>query len=233
MNQIEKQIQQAVQVENFLRQYGQGYSKREVDYIRKYWKEGLKSKFPMDILRQIYTELGFFRDDENIYLGFIDILENNFDIDRDIIEVGCGRFPALAKIIALKQHKGTITVYDPRLATVESKIPNMKLKRENFTKSTPVRSDQLVIGFMPCEATEQTIVTAGKNKADFLIALCEGGPHGDEFDYFESEDEWITSMIYTARLMATKNDLGTIEITDLKQYGDPYPVIYNKRRNSR
>lgn len=233
MNQIEEKLHQAVRVENFLRQYGQGYSKREVDYIRKYWQEGLKSKFSIDILRQIYTELGFFRDDENIYLGFIDILENNFDIDRDIIEVGCGRFPALAKIIALKQQKGTITVYDPRLATVESKIPNMKLKKESFTKSTPVRNDQLVIGFMPCEATEQTIVTAGKNKADFLIALCEGGPHGDEFDYFESEEEWIASMIYTARLMAAKNDLGTIEIADLKQYGDPYPVIYNKRRNSR
>ena len=86
---------------------------------------------------------------------------------------------------------------------------------------------------MPCEATEQTIVTAGKNKADFLIALCEGGPHGDEFDYFESEEEWITSMIYKARLMAKKYGLGTIEVADLKQYGDPYPVIYNKRRNSR
>ena len=233
MNQIEEKLHQALQMETFLRKYGEGYSKREIDYIRKYWQDGLKNKFPIDILRQIYTELGFFKEDENIYLGFIDILENNFDIDRDIIEVGGGRFPALAKIIALKQHHGTITVYDPRLAITKSPIPNMKLKKENFTKSTPVRSDQLVIGFMPCEATEQTIVTAGKNKADFLIALCEGGPHGDEFDYFESEDEWITSMIYTARLMATKNDLGTIEITGLKQYGDPYPVIYNKRRNSK
>ena len=40
-------------------------------------------------------------------------------------------------------------------------------------------------------------------------------------------------MIYTARIMARKHDLGEIEITDLKEYNDPYPVIYNKRRNSK
>ena len=90
-----------------------------------------------------------------------------------------------------------------------------------------------VIAFMPCEATEPAILAAGENGADFLIALCEGGPHGDEFDYFESIDEWLGSMIYTARIMARKHDLGEIEITDLKEYNDPYPVIYNKRRNSK
>lgn len=233
MNQITEKLQQSLEIEKFLETYGKGYDPRELEYIRKNWQRGLKSKFTTDILRQIYSELGFFNDSENIYIGFIEILENNFDIERDIIEVGGGRFPTLAKTIALKQHKGTITVYDPRLVTTKSEVPNMTLKKENFTMSTPIKKDQLVIAFMPCEATESTIVASGTNNTDFMIALCEGGPHGDEFDYFESEEEWITSMIYKARLMAKKYGLGTIEVADLKQYGDPYPVIYNKRRNSR
>lgn len=233
MSQVSERIRQAQLVETFLKKYGDGYVPRELEYIRKNWDKSLHSKYNMDILRQVYAELGFLSDDENIYKGFIKILEDNFDINRDIIEVGGGRFPSLAKMIALKQKSGTITVYDPRLVLTDSPLPNMKLKKENFTKRTPVRKDQMVIAFMPCEATEHAIIAAGENNADFLIALCEGGPHGDEFDYFESEDEWITSMIYTARMMAKYHDIGDIEITDLKQYDDPYPVIYNKRRNSK
>lgn len=233
MSQITEKINQTLAVEEFLAKYKDGYEPREIDYIRRNWQSCLKSKYTMDLLRQIYAELGFLSDDENIYKAFIKILEENFSIDRDIIEVGGGRFPSLAKMIALKQKTGTITVYDPRLVTTVSPLPNMKLKKETFTKKTPVTKDQMVIAFMPCEATEPAILAAGENGADFLIALCEGGPHGDEFDYFESIDEWLGSMIYTARIMARKHDLGEIEITDLKEYNDPYPVIYNKRRNSK
>lgn len=230
MNQIIDKLQQAEKVEEFLQRYGEGYDQRELDYIRRNWHHCLKSRFSMDILRQVYSELGLVSDEENIYLGFIKLLEENFGIDRDIIEVGGGRFPSLAKLIALKQETGTITVYDPRLVTTQSICPNMTLKKEKFTKQTPVTEDQLIIAFMPCEATEPAIFAAAQNKADFLIALCEGGPHGDEFDYFDSEEEWIASMIYTARRMTEQNDLGKLVVTDLKSYNDPYPVIYNKRK---
>jgi len=223
-------LQQTKIVEKFLEEYGHLYDERERDYLKRNWQYHLNSRFNMDILRQMYSELGLVEEKDNIYVGFLKILEENFDCNRDIIEVGGGRIPSLAKLIALKQKKGTITVYDPRLLTTKSPYPNMVLKKEKFTKDTSVREDQLVIAFMPCEATEPAVLAATKNKADFVIGLCEGGPHGDEYDYFESEDEWLSSILYTARTQVEKNGLGELMVTDLKEYNDPYPVIYNKRK---
>ncbi len=226
MSQITEQLNIAEKVNAFLETHKDDYDEREYEFLKRNWKFALSKGFHMDIIRQMFAELGLLTEKNDIYQGFMKILEENFDIDRDIIEVGGGHIPSLAKRIALKQKKGTITVYDPRLLTTESEYPNMILKKECFTRDTPVSSDQLVIGFMPCDATEKLLSSAVKNNADFLVALCEGGPHGDEFDYFESDDEWITSMIATAR--QTKK--GPLQITNLKQYEDPYPVIYTKKR---
>lgn len=223
-------ITKSLKVNRFLEENKHGYNDRELEFIRSNWVHFLDKKFQVDILRQMYSELGFMDDKEDIYHAFIKILEENFDIDTDIIEVGGGRIPSLAKRIALKQKKGTITVYDPNLISTASPYPNMVLRQQPFTLQTPVKEDQLIIGFMPCEATEKIIYNAKKNNAHFLIALCEGGPHGDEFDYFESEDEWLYSMLYSARDTADKTVHGPLQITDLKEYDDPYPVIYTKKR---
>lgn len=223
-------ITKSLKVNRFLEENKHGYNDRELEFIRSNWVHFLDKKFQVDILRQMYSELGFMDDKEDIYHAFIKILEENFDIDTDIIEVGGGRIPSLAKRIALKQKKGTITVYDPNLISTDSPYPNMVLRQQPFTLQTPVKEDQLIIGFMPCEATEKIIYNAKKNNAHFLIALCEGGPHGDEFDYFESEDEWLSSMLYSARDTADKTKHGPLQITDLKEYDDPYPVIYTKKR---
>lgn len=222
-------ITKSLKVNRFLEENKHGYNDRELEFIRSNWVHFLDKKFQVDILRQMYSELGFMDDKEDIYHAFIKILEENFDIDTDIIEVGGGRIPSLAKRIALKQKKGTITVYDPNLISTDSPYPNMVLRQQPFTLQTPVKEDQLIIGFMPCEATEKIIYNAKKNNAHFLIALCEGGPHGDEFDYFESEDEWLYSMLYSARDTADKTEHGPLQITDLKEYDDPYPVIYTKK----
>ena len=219
-----------IKVQRFLKENEYGYSAREIEFIRNNWRHFLSRKFHVDLLRQLYSELNLVDDKDNIYHGFMKILEENFDIDTDIIEVGGGRIPSLAKKIALKQKKGTITVYDPDLINTESPYPNMVLRKQPFTLQTPVEKDQLIIGFMPCEAAEKIIYNARNNGAHFLIALCEGGPHGDEFDYFESEDEWLFSMIYSAKDAAKKAGHDPLQITDLKEYDDPYPVIYTKKR---
>ena len=223
-------ITKSLKVNRFLEENKHGYNDRELEFIRSNWVHFLDKKFQVDILRQMYSELGFMDDKEDIYHAFIKILEDNFDIDTDIIEVGGGRIPSLAKRIALKQKKGTITVYDPNLISTDSPYPNMVLRQQPFTLQTPVKEDQLIIGFMPCEATEKIIYNAKKNNAHFLIALCEGGPHGDEFDYFESEDEWLSSMLYSARDIANKTGHGPLQMSDLKEFDDPYPVIYTKKR---
>ena len=230
MSQPSKETINAIKVQNFLKENEYGYSARELEFIRNNWRFFIDRKFHVDLLRQLYSELNLISDEANIYNGFMKILEENFDIDTDIIEVGGGRIPSLAKKIALKQKKGTITVYDPDLISTDSPYPNMVLRKQPFTLQTPVEKEQLIIGFMPCEAAEKIIYNARENQAHFLIALCEGGPHGDEFDYFESEDEWLFSMIYSAKDAANKTGHGPLQIADLKQFDDPYPVIYTKKR---
>lgn len=221
-------ITKSLKVNRFLEENKHGYNDRELEFIRSNWVHFLDKKFQVDILRQMYSELGFMDDKEDIYHAFIKILEENFDIDTDIIEVGGGRIPSLAKRIALKQKKGTITVYDPNLISTDSPYPNMVLRKQPFTLQTPVKEDQLIIGFMPCEATEILIQQAVRNKKDFLVALCEGGHYSFD-DYFDT-DSWTESILYLAEQGIKKNKLGELVKVDLKEYGNPYPIIYNKRK---
>lgn len=203
------------------------YSETEINYIFKNYDYLEDNKFVPDILRQIYDELGLLDDKDNLYLGFIDIIKEIFNIDSNIVEVGGGVIPSLGKNITLNQKNGTVTVYDPRLI---NNVDNDKLilKREYFNDKTDISKCDLVIGLMPCQATEVLIRQAGKYNKDFLIGLCEGG-HNAFDDYFD-DDIWKENIMYLARRTIEENDMGVLMETDLLDYNDPYPVIYNKRK---
>lgn len=213
----------------FIEEYSQYFSENEKRIILSENTTSSK-KLLTDVTRQVFTELGFIKDEDNIYQAFIDIIKEEFGLERNIVEIGGGVVPSLAKKIALSQNKGTITVYDPRLINnMYSNIPNLKLKRQAVSTKTQIEQADLYVAFMPCEATQTIIDIAGKNKVDFIIAACEGGPHGDIYDYFEDEEEWLHSMIYHARRQIEYNDLGTLETKSLQKYNDPYPVFFNRR----
>lgn len=184
--------------------------------------------FIPSVMRQIYDEVGAFTEDNDLYGAFVNLLEENFDIDSNIVEVGCGVIPSVAKKIRLKQTKGSVTVYDPRLSNNFESTNKFTLKREKFTEDTNIKKADLIIGFMPCEATEILIQQAVRNKKDFLVALCEGGHYSFD-DYFDT-DSWTESILYLAEQGIKKNKLGELVKVDLKEYGNPYPIIYNKRK---
>ena len=100
-------------------------------------------------------------------------IEQEFGLDRDIFEVGCGMFPSLARIIAKRQQeigKGTITAFDPELVT--KVVDGVHLVKEKFTLTTPLPKNALIIGRKPCEATEIMIKAASKNNAELFLKLC-------------------------------------------------------------
>ena len=181
-----------------------------------------------DTMRQIYDELGLIDDDKNAYKAFVDLLKDNFDINRNIIEVGGGVIPSVAKRISSMQDTGSVTVYDPKLSKSQKSNDNLILKKQRFELNTDVSGADMLIGFMPCDATELLIRKATDNKLDFLVALCEGGHY--EFDDFFDTEAWTESICYIANQGICDNFLGKLVKTDLKTYGDPYPVIYNKRK---
>lgn len=220
-------------VDEFVEKNKTKYSQAEIEYIRQNAGCGAYGFYNSAILRQIYAELDLIPPEKNLYLGFINLLERSFDINQNIIEVGGGYIPKLSEYLALKQKQGTITVYDPKLLTTETNIPNLILKKEKFTENTSLEGIGLQIACMPCEATELTIKKACENNIDFMIALCSGSEHEKDNYYsydYDSELEWESRMICTAHEYVQKYGLGQLNEASLKDYGSLYPVLYNKRR---
>lgn len=209
----------------YLTKHIENYTDREIEYIIHNYINESDNKCPTDILRQIYNEVGVVKDKYNIYLAFIDILEKHFNIDSNILEVGGGVIPSLSKLISLRQEAGTICVYDPRLTRINNS--NLVLKKEKFSKNTDVSDYELLIGFMPCEATEVMIDSAIDNNKDFLIALCDGVHSA--FDDYNNYIVWHKSIITSTKMKLNKlnKDIG---VTNLLKYNDPYPVIYSKSK---
>lgn len=219
-------------VKDYLEKYPDVFTDTEQKYLLAYASsDDLEFVFVPDLVREVYDELGLLKDDENIYLGFIDLIRQNFDItDKKIVEVGGGVLPRLGERISLLQNKGSITVYDPRLSVHKQDSEKLKLVRKKFTRRQDVEGVDLLLGFMPCEAADVIVDTAVDKKIDFMVALCEGGPHGDEFDYFEDEEEWRYSLISGAKYKVKEQGMGVLKIKYMREYGNPYPVIYNERK---
>lgn len=199
----------------------------DIATIRKYYD------YIPDICKQILEEIGYYDDkkEESSYEAFINLLDNEFGIDNNIIEVGGGIVPTLGYKISLRQNKGSITIYDPRLTNYHKENDKFILKKELFHRNTDVTNTDILIGFMPCESTQTIIENATYNNKDFMIAMCEGGPHGDEFDYYESVDEWLGSMLYLAERRIEEKGMGKLEVLSFEKYGHEYPLIYNKRKH--
>ena len=215
-------------VKDYVKEHLEDYSNLEIRYLLSN-ADMLEHTLNLpDTMRQIYDELGLIDDDKNAYKAFVDLLKDNFDIDRNIREVGGGVIPSVAKRISAMQDTGSVTVYDPKLSKSQKQQDNLLLKKQRFELNTDVSGADMIIGFMPCDATELLIRKATDNKLDFLVALCEGGHY--EFDDFFDTEAWTDSILCFAKDRIKENGLGELVKTDLKAYGDPYPVIYNKRK---
>ncbi len=229
---IEEEYQH--RVNKFLEAHKQDYTKLESDFIRSnaiYSLEHNDGFYIYDIVRQVLTELNLLGDDKNMYLGFVKLLEEKFGLEKNIVEVAGGIVPSLSKLIALKQKTGKITIYDPRAIIPPQSPNNLVVKRQCFNKNTQIPDAKMIIGFMPCNATLDIIESACKNEIDFMVALCEGGERPG-YGYIETDEEWIGVAKYVAERGMRGTAMGTLEVSSLEKYGNPYPVIYNKRKES-
>lgn len=214
----------------YLKKYPNIFNQDEIDFILKYTENNSKERLIPEVVREIYDELGFISDNENLYIGFINLIKSLHNIEsKNILEVGGGILPRLGERIVKYLDTGSFTVYDPRLSIYKKGNDKLKLVRKNFDKFTNVNKTDLIIGLMPCKAAEVIVEVATKNGKDFILALCEGGVHGDEEDFYEDDEEWRQSLIKHARKEVEKKDIGKLKIKYMKEYNNPYPVIYNER----
>ena len=215
---------------DFFNEYPDVFMDMEKKTIINYSKKFSKYLLVPDNVREVYDELELIPDENNIYLGFIDLVEKIHSLEnKKIVEIGGGVLPRLAKRITGSKKIKEMVVYDPRLSKYEEDTDKLRLVRKRFDINTSLDGADLILGLMPCEAANVIVDSAVKNRTDFVLALCEGGPHGDEFDYFEDEREWLDDIIKSASLDVEQSDMGKLKIKYMREYGNPYPVIFNDR----
>lgn len=176
----------------FLSKYNNKYSDYALEYIATYFLYDIKNYRRIDIMNQIYAEIGVFPDNKNLYKGILNFIKEKHDINCNILEIGCGYFPIFAKYIDEEQKKsdsGSITVYDPNL--VVENLGNIILNKRFLLTDDNIDRYDLVVGISPCEATELLINKASLAKKDFIIALCE-------CTFFNIEDEKIKDFSISA-----------------------------------
>lgn len=146
------------------------YEKKDLIDIR----ENFKKNMGIPMFRQIYAELGLISNEENEYYQILNFLKRNFDLGCNVLEICGGHYPILSKYIDIEQtriQKGTITVYDPKL--VVSKLGNVKLVKEDFSKKTDISKYDLIISQFPCNLFDDIVDSAAISNKDYFIALCE------------------------------------------------------------
>lgn len=133
-------IETRLKLNHLLSQYKSKYEK----YYPKSQFEFVMENFVKDfettdgitsLLLQAYEECGLSEELQcNVYGNFINHLKTDCNINGDLLEVGCGIIPSLAKSLKRQQTSGTITVMDPLVRI--PKYGNLRIVQNNFTEKT-------------------------------------------------------------------------------------------------
>lgn len=187
-----------------------------------------------DILMQALDEVGAL-ENNNSFFGFVELLNSNFGLNQDIIEVGSGLFSRVGHRIALKQKNNKTTAYDP-IMVLKNHPDNLILKKETFTIDTNIEKARLLVGYLPCNGMEVMIDKACQEDLDFQIYLCPCSIPKEILSSVDSQT-FDTLLPYFNDILLNDlrekidcSSLGTLKTESLQEYGGPYPVIYNKRR---
>lgn len=213
-------------VVNYLIENKDAFSEQEIKLILS--NLGEYGSLP-NILLQVYDELGILPDFMNPYKAFSELINKQFDIeDKNIVEIGGGTIPRLAKRLSEMQNRGSITVYDPNLY-IKKTYPNIKLIKRNFYPISNVDNADLLVGLLPCGASASILKSSIRHNKDFMIALCDSCNFYEYFDGYEDDSNWPYSFIDAATKAVDESNLGKLKVKYLKEVGERYPIIYNVR----
>lgn len=181
------------------------------------------------ICLEVYDGLGLLPDSLNPYKAFLKLLDDQFDVkNKNIIEIGGGKIPCLAKRISSIQNMGCITVYDPNL--IEDGIyDNLILRKRRFTSITNVSNADILVGLLPCGSSSIIVSSAVRYNKDFMIALCDSHNNLELFDDVEENLDWPDNFIEEVKTIVEDNAMGKLKVKRLNEIGDNYPIIYNDR----
>lgn len=218
--------------EKYMEKYGSAYSENARKFIGENYSNGLRYNIQMpDIINQIYSYLGELPDNKNIYIKILQMIEYYFTLNKDILEIGCGFFPELTRRIDLKQQElgvGSIKAFDENLVTTE--LGNIRLYKENYTSQNIPYN--LLLGFMPCEATELIIDKSAKDHKEYFLGMCGCAHIYFPFPVGDASKIYRDYIINKAESSLDSN--ATLDIEYIEGYNYPYPILikrYNKNVN--
>lgn len=230
------QIHNCMKINKYLKKHPGIYDGYQERYIRDLASAGPTDRnIENDLVREILDELDMIPDDKNLYLDFLRVIEQvHPDLkDKYIVEIGSGILPRLGERIEKKLDKGRIVLFDPLISKYKKGSDKLIIKRQQAkVDDRTINWDDvdLLVALKPCAGADSLIELAATYGIDFVLGLCEGGPHGDVYDFYESDDEWISSIIHYAKREVEDKGLGQLVKTKLdKPYYD-YPIIYNRRK---
>lgn len=227
-----KSVEEAYQ--EYKKNYEHFYSEKAKQYIEdNFFKEAYKTS-NMDILMQLYSELGLDIGKHTFYDEHLERINSIFGQDRDIIEVASGYIPAFANKIAKKQlalNCGTITIYEPELFEEKAKYSNMTIHKEKFTEQTKINKDSLGIGILPCDATEAMIRNYCKNNMDFYIAMCNCAHKSNNiFPTYQYQNKMVDLAESLLEKYSNHQKELKIDYLDDEFVFGYAPIIYTKQR---
>lgn len=224
---------------NFMKKYGDKYTDYMREQLISHFLENVGERQMYAEFFQLYDHLKIIPENDNQYVYHLSTIKENFDISGNILEIGCGAFPNFGRRIAAEQKrigKGTITVYDKSLVTKRTtKFQNMKLVAKEFTSEVSIVPYDLIVGIMPCLATDEIIEALYKTPKNFYIAFCGCDHFASRFEYNYMGGYWpipsYNRNIEQLRTLCAEKDLGDlIEFMMPKKFDLDYPVAYNKRK---
>lgn len=211
--------------------YGKYYKTEHMNFIMQNIGRCVAEQTGPDIVMQVMSALNLLRTDKDFYLAVLALTKHIFDLKSDILEIGGGYYPALAKKIDEEQTKlqgGSITTYDPRLAVAN--LGHIKLHKEEFDKQS-LNPYDLVVSAMPCDITSLIIERCNTAKKPFLLALCNCPPY--PVSNFEASKKianmWHEQLYYQAK--STLDEGAKLEMMDTLGEYTKSPVLIKTYRN--
>lgn len=216
-------------LEKFLEIYGSMYDKDCIDFIKSFFvNEEISYDVPC-IVRQIYSALSLVPEEFDTFQGYLESIKKHFSLDQSILEIGSGRYPALARLIDLEQQKlgkGSITIYDEKLVT--SNLGNIIINRQLYKSGCEKNTHSLIIGTSPCEATELIIKESNRRKTNLYLSLCEC-IHNFGYKRFFSVSSYH-NYLYKLLIDTLEEDAEiTVEYLD-DRYNWDLPILIKKKK---
>ncbi len=202
-------------------------------YVDAYYKPNKNENFFL----QVFSISGAYPDEVNPYYQMATEIEEEYGVDRDIMEVGAGFFPALAVELRKKQikiGKGTVTIYDPKTIIDSESEYGIKVIKQKFTENMMIKEGSILVGRKPCKATPIIIKNANAQAIETYINLCACNHTPDTYQHEHSDvaqkDMWPHYIENLTKSTLPKNFIANRVVKENPITYEKEIIIKTKRR---